>query len=75
MSDPNHVFMNTGWHRDGDQAVYLHNGGALGPSGPVAGITAQLDGGLDDFVLPDPPDGDDLREAVRAGRVAGGPAT
>jgi len=26
-------------------------------------------------VLPDPPDGDDLREAVRAGRVAGGPAT
>jgi len=60
------VFNHTGWHLDGDQTIYLHAGGALGPSGPVAGIRTRLDPGLDRYVLPDPPDGDDLREAVRA---------
>jgi hypothetical protein len=72
VSNPTHVFNHTGWHLDGDQAVYLHAGGALGPSGPVANIRTRLGSGLDRFTLPDPPDGD---ERDRSGRFAGGPAT
>jgi hypothetical protein len=66
VSNPTNVFDHTGWHLHGDQNVYLDAGGAIGSSGPVADLVARLDGDLDRFALPDPPDGDALREAVRA---------
>jgi hypothetical protein len=59
------VFTHTGWRHIDGQAVFLHGGGAVGPHGPVAGTQTRLDGGLGCFALPDPPDGDELREAVR----------
>jgi hypothetical protein len=70
VSNPTNVFGHTGWHLHGDQNVYLHAGGAIGSSGPVADLVARLDGDLDRFALPDPPDGDALRDALR-----GDPAT
>ena len=66
VSNPTNVFDHTGWHLHGDQHVYLHSGGAIGPSGPVADLAARLDGDLDRFTLPAPPNGDELRAAVRA---------
>ncbi len=59
------VFTHTGWRHIDGQAVFLHGGGAVGPQGPVAGMQTRLDGGLSCFALPDPPGGDELREAVR----------
>lgn len=59
------VFAHTGWRHVDGQAAYLHGGGALGPHGPVMDAQTRLDGGLGCFTLPDPPNGADLRDAVR----------
>jgi hypothetical protein len=61
-----HVFTHTGWRQwDGDD-VYLHAGGAIGPVGPVENISIELDGSLARYVLPDPPEGAALCDAVQA---------
>src|SRR5215471_14842193 len=60
-------FNHTGWHLDGEKAFYLHNRGALGASGYVAGVETYLGrSGLDRFELPDPVDHDALQDAVHA---------
>jgi len=61
------VYAHTGWRQLEDGAwVYLHGGGALGSAGPVAGVEVALSGSLAGYVLPEPPTGSELVEAIRA---------
>ena len=59
------VFTHTGWRHVDGQAVFLHGGGGLGPEGPVKDTQTRLEGGLNAYCLPDSPDGDEQRQAVR----------
>jgi hypothetical protein len=47
-----------GWH-------FLHAGGSIGPNGPVAVDQIRLSGAAGRIRLPDPPDAEALRDAVR----------
>ena len=47
------VFTHTGWRKVAGQWVYLHGGGGLGATGPVAGIETDL-GDLARYALPIP---------------------
>jgi hypothetical protein len=60
------VFVHTGWREVNGTWLYLHVGGAIGPDGPVSSMNVELDGALGGYALPDPPDGDEVRNAVRA---------
>ncbi|MFC1609975.1 hypothetical protein ACFL6C_03375 [Myxococcota bacterium] len=61
------VFTHMGWRKIDGQRLYLHAEGAIGPNGPVSGINVSLgDGRLNDYSLPEPPSGEELRKAVRA---------
>ncbi len=60
------VFGHLGWRRLGEQWVYLHAGGAIGPDGTVAGVDVSPPDALTRYVLPAPPAGEQLRQAVRA---------
>ena len=60
------IYTHTGWRRIGDDWLYLHGGGAIGPNGPVTDIEVSLPGTLAAFRLPRPPQDDELRRAVRA---------
>ncbi len=59
-------YAHTGWRRIDDRDVYLHGGGAIGENGVVDGITVELARDLSNYVLPAPPDGDKLRQALRS---------
>jgi hypothetical protein len=60
-------FAHTGWRQIEGEWAYLHAGGAIGPKGPLAGVEVAMgDGRLGDCVLPEPPEGEALVEAVRA---------
>lgn len=60
------IYTHIGWRQVDGQWVYLHGGGAIGADGPVDGIAVELEEALRDYVLPDPPSGDELRQAVKA---------
>jgi hypothetical protein len=60
------VYAHTGWREVSDGWVSLHGGGAIGPDGPVDGVETRLEGALARYILPEPPDGDALRESIRA---------
>lgn len=60
------VYTHTGWRQLGEWEVYLHGGGAIGPQGPVEGTRVKLPQDLQRFVLPLPPKGDHLRNAIRS---------
>jgi hypothetical protein len=67
------VFLHTGWRRLGDVWVYLHAGGAVGPSGAVPGVVVDLDQAIARYRLPDPPAGATRVRAVQASlRLADG---
>ena len=56
-----------GWRKLDGCWYYLHAGGAIGPDGAAPTVAVSLtEGRLQDYALPAPPDGDDLRRAVRA---------
>ena len=59
-------FTHLGWRHLGESDVYLHAGGAIGADGPVEGIAVLPPDELRRFVLPAPPTGEALREAVCA---------
>jgi hypothetical protein len=60
------VYGHTGWRKLNDDWIYLHAGGAIGPGGIVAEIAVSLPGALSGFELPNPPEGAELVDAVRA---------
>jgi hypothetical protein len=59
-----HTF--TGWCRIGEQWVYLHAGGAVGPVGPPQSISVELPDALSHYRLPDPLEGEVLIAAVQS---------
>lgn len=59
------VFAHTGWRTINGQSVYLHAAGGIGADGVVEGVETQLPDALTRYVLPSPPNGDELRNAVR----------
>jgi hypothetical protein len=60
-------FAHTGWREIEGEWAYLHAGGAIGPKRPLTGVEVAMgDGRLGDLVLPEPPEGEALVEAVRA---------
>jgi hypothetical protein len=66
------VYLHTGWRlvpisETEEVWAYLTSSGAIGPNGRLDGIEVRLPRqALSRYSLPDPPDGDELREAVRA---------
>lgn len=60
------IYTHTGWRLVEKQWVYLHAGGAIGGAGAVENVDVELPEQLRGFVLPVPPNGEDLRKAVRA---------
>jgi len=58
------IYTHTGWREIDGQWVYLHGGGAIGET--AQSIEVRLDGAAAGFRLPQPPEDDDLRTAVRA---------
>jgi len=60
------VYTHTGWRKIGDASCYLHAAGAIGPHGPVADLAVELPSDLARYVLPQPPAGEALRQAIAA---------
>ncbi len=64
---PRHIeYTHTGWRNTDGVWRYLHGGGAIGPDGPVAGVSVHLPDALRNYVLPVPPAGAELIAAIRA---------
>lgn len=59
------VYSHTGWTKIGDQHVYLHAGGAIGTNGTCVDILTQLPPGMERYVLPEPPQAEELEIAMR----------
>lgn len=60
------IFTHSGWRQIDNRWIYLHAGGAIGGTGSIAGVEVELPAPLQHLALPDPPEGDACREAVRA---------
>jgi hypothetical protein len=60
------IYTHAGWRSVGGRWVYLHAGGAIGAIGTVDGIETLLPDTLARAVLPPPPRGEALADAVRA---------
>jgi hypothetical protein len=61
------TYAHLGWRRADEHGwFYLHAGGAIGASGPIAGIDVQLSSTFERFRLPSPSTGADLAVAVQA---------
>lgn len=59
------VYRHLGWTTINGENVYLHAGGGIGPGGPVPGVEVSLPGKLKEYLLPEPPTGTNLEDAVR----------
>ncbi len=62
------VYTHTGWRKFGNDWKYLHGGGGIGAAGLDASVTVDLvsEHKLTAYELPAPPEGIELRRAVRA---------
>jgi hypothetical protein len=60
------VYAHLGWREIGGVWCYLHANGAIGPVGPVPDIEVSLPPDLQRYLLPVPPTGTDLVDAIRA---------
>jgi hypothetical protein len=61
------VYEHPGWREIAENEwVFLHEGGALGADGPVAGLDVSLHGSSARILLPEPPTGSELQEAILA---------
>jgi hypothetical protein len=60
------IYGHTGWREIGGQWAYLHSGGAIGATGTIPGVAVALPDSLALFTLPEPVQGHELRECVRA---------
>jgi hypothetical protein len=61
-----HIYSHTGWRKIGDRWLYLHAGGAIGQDGRVGDVRVELTGSLEGRTLPEPPEGEELIEAICA---------
>jgi hypothetical protein len=59
------VYAHLGWREIDGRWCYLHGGGAIGAAGPQP-VAVDLSDALQGFLLPDPPSGAALVDAVRA---------
>jgi len=60
------VYAHSGWRRVEGRWLYLHGGGAIDSTGLVPEIQVDLPSSARQFVLPQPPSGNALKDAVRA---------
>lgn len=60
------VYAHTGWRELDGRWVYLHGGGAIGSTGPLADIEVRLPDALARYELPAPPKGEALAAAIRS---------
>jgi hypothetical protein len=60
------IYTHIGWRKIELEYLYLHAGGAIGQTGLRKDIEVSTTGKMKDFVLPPPPEGDELKEAVRS---------
>ncbi len=58
-------FTHLGWRKIADKWFYLHAGGAIGAEGAVEGIDVAITDALSGYLLPPPPEGEDLIRCVR----------
>lgn len=67
-SDPpeRRVITHLGWRQLDGAWAFVHAGGGIGQQGAVPGLEVELPPELARFRLPAPPEGEELREAVRA---------
>jgi hypothetical protein len=62
-----HVYEHSGWRNLPEHGwCYLHAGGAIGASGAIGDVDVALHGAASRILLPCPPNGDALRQVVRA---------
>lgn len=59
------TYTHLGWREVEGHKIYLHAGGVIAPNAPP-NVQVEPPQGLEGFVLPQPPSGDELRSAVRA---------
>ena len=63
------TYGHTGWRKLDGCWHYLHAGGAIGPDGAAPTVAVSLaEGRLQDYALPVPPEGEDLREPCARAR-------
>jgi Domain of unknown function (DUF3854) len=60
------IYAHTGWRKIDGSRVYLHAGGAIGATGPVAGVEVRLPGALERYRLDISSTAEDLASSVRA---------
>jgi hypothetical protein len=60
------IHTHMGWRKIGGQWVYLHAAGGIGAGGTLANVLVNLGDGLTPYRLPNPPQGEQLREAIAA---------
>ncbi|MDP6526626.1 MAG: DUF927 domain-containing protein, partial [Kiritimatiellia bacterium] len=61
-----HVYTHTGWRKLGKHWAFLHAGGAIGANGSLPDAEVHLPGDLRNYMLPEPPEGAELVQAIRA---------
>jgi Domain of unknown function (DUF3854)/Domain of unknown function (DUF927) len=59
------IYAHLGWRRTNEEWIYLHAAGQIGQHGQVRGERVQINDALAHYMLPDPPNGDDLRRAIQ----------
>ncbi len=62
------TYTHLGWREIGGTHCFLHAGGVIAPVAPQTPLLVQVEPpqGLENFILPEPPTGDELKQAVRA---------
>ena len=61
------VYAYLGWQKIDGEWIYLHGGGGIGKDGKMRALSVSLgDGRMKDYILPEPPTGDQLKKALRA---------
>ncbi|MFA4902818.1 MAG: hypothetical protein WC600_08735 [Desulfobaccales bacterium] len=61
------IYGHVGWKQIDGEMIYLHGGGGIGKNGSIPNLAVSLgQGRMTEYILPDPPTGDQLRDAIRA---------
>jgi len=60
------VYTHTGWREIDGRHMYLSGGGGIDQDGAIPDVTVELEGEAGGYTLPAPPEGEALRDAIRA---------